>query len=483
MRHFAWGIAVVVCGLGCAHAPECSAHGGPRWTELRTPHFLIRTGLGLAEARETALALERSHAAVRVSFPELPADLAPIDVLLLKNELQVEALIDRHFVTGVVGGDFRGAQLVLSADDYLSGQHVDVPHLNTGLALHFARYAFRRLPRWFALGYAAYLSTITIDAPTNTAYRGKMDRRSYDLLFRWGVLPLDALWALDEAPRGSPEVEAHRQASAWAVMHWLENARRAELDRFMASLKAGVAPLEAWRRELGELSSEVVRAAVTEHLERGQFTGQLIDLRTSPAVVSERPLADAEVHTTFARLLAQGAQWDRAANQVDLAKQLDPSSAAVWEAGILVERDAATRLVLARRHAARSENDAVAQLLLALNLPRADPERLAALERAVALDPDSPIALSELALERVAGKQLDAALTLGEHAVALAPYSTRVLAAWAFTLRAGGHCPEAAAALKRAIDFARGDGEVIERLVKASMQLAPCEQAPPSSAQ
>lgn len=473
MLRCVWGIAVVLL-VGCSHAPECRAHGGPLWSELRTPHFVIRTGLPTDVADETALMLERAHAAVRSSFTELPANAAPIEVLLLKNEFEVQELVGEHFVAGVVGGDWRAPILLMSADDYVSGARVDVPQLCLALALHFEQYSFRRIPRWFKVGLASYLSTITIDASTNTAYRGKMGKPFLDVLYRWGVLPMDALWKWDSAPRASREVEYHHTVSAWAVVHWLENNRRAELDKFVADLQVGLPPAEAWALEFGGLSDEELRRAATAHFEKGEFTGQLIDLGATPRIIGKRALADAEVHTSLARVTSAMRDWDRARKETAAATKLDSRLPEVREARTLGEPDPEKRLKLARVFAETSPNDAVAHLLLALNLPRDSVERVSELERAVLLDSNEPIALAELALARLAQKQHAEAATLAERAATLAPFSSRVLASYAEVLWATGKCPFAISAIDRAIDFARGNESRVAKLIELKVKYETC---------
>ncbi|MBL8914456.1 MAG: hypothetical protein JNM17_27375 [Archangium sp.] len=475
-----WGIAVLLL-VGCSHAPECRAHGGPQWSELRTPHFVIRTGLPIDVAGETALMLERAHAAVRTSFTELPPNAAPIEVLLLKNELEVQEFAGQHFITGVVGGDWRGPQLLLSADDYLSGARVDVPHLCQALALHFQQYAFRRMPRWFAIGFAAYLSSITIDPSTNTAYRGKMVRHFVDTLYRWGVLPMEALWKWDSPPRLSRESEVHHAVSAWVVVHYLENNKRAELDKFIADLQVGLPPSEAWALEFSGMSDAELRKAATDHFEGGQFTGQLIDLGTTPRIIGKRAISDAEVHASLARFANTMRDWERARRETKTALALDARLAEVQEAATLAEADQTRRLELARTFANAHPNDAIAHLLLALNLPRESAERVSELERAVLLDSNEAIALSELALSRLGQKQNAEAATLAERAATLAPFSARVLASFAEVLWATGKCPFAIAALERAIDFARGNEERVQKLIALKVKYETCA-APPATA-
>jgi Flp pilus assembly protein TadD len=108
-------------------------------------------------------------------------------------------------------------------------------------------------------------------------------------------------------------------------------------------------------------------------------------------------------------------------------------------------------------------------LLLALALPPAEPERVIALEQALALDPDSFLALSELAQRRCAAGQCREAVSLAEKAARLAPEDVRVWASYATVLAKAGQCAEAVSVKERA-------REVLGHRAKAApVPLASCE--------
>lgn len=453
MRPFLVGVFAVLAG--CAHRPECAAHGGPPWTELASEHFLVRTNLPLALARENVTALESSHAAVRRSFKDLPGlDQHRITVVLLRNEYEVQDLISDDFAVGSVQHDWAGTVVVLGADEYLGVQQPYLPVINTALALHFAQFAWRRAPRWLLEGQARFLGTLTIDLRERTARRGKADKDLVPLARRWGLLSLEELWTWDHES-SSLGLRMHRLVSAWAWVHYLFHAHRERLRQFIGALEQGDQdPKQVWATVFAGLDAEQLRSEAEVRLFGGPLPGQMfeVEFETKPPV--ERPLKSTEVHATLARVGAVNGQWERAAQEAALAIKLSPDHPRAREAQLISEKDPARRLALARRHAVREDTDAVAAVLLALNLPEGD-ERTTTLERAIELDPESAIALSELAMERLRQRRVQEANSLAERAVLVAPYSLRVLVTRATVLGVKGDCAQAAATLRRAIDLAR----------------------------
>jgi predicted Zn-dependent protease len=91
-------------------------------------------------------------------------------------------------------------------------------------------------------------------------------------------------------------------------------------------------------------------------------------------------------------------------------------------------------------------------LLLALALPSSDPARTQALEQAAALDPESALALSELAKVRCAEEKCPEGVELSTRATDLAPGDPRMQAAAASVFLQAGDCGKAVAAQQRALE-------------------------------
>jgi tetratricopeptide (TPR) repeat protein len=273
-----------------------------------------------------------------------------------------------------------------------------------------------------------------------------------DLARRWGVLPFAELWKWG-AEEGSPGLTSHRLASSWAWAHFLHDAEAERLARFIAGLERGTEPRDAWAAAFDGVDEQKLREAVERTVFKGDFHGQPFEVHATTQL-SERPLENVEVHAMLSRVAGVTGQLERAKAEAELAVAVAPGHTRAVEAQVSVERDPARRLELARRHAAAQPDDARALVLFALQLPHGD-ERAAALERALALAPEDPTALIELASERLEAHRLDEASTLAAEALRLAPWSLRVMVRQATILGARGDCQQAAATLLRAIDFSR----------------------------
>jgi cytochrome c-type biogenesis protein CcmH/NrfG len=125
----------------------------------------------------------------------------------------------------------------------------------------------------------------------------------------------------------------------------------------------------------------------------------------------------------------------------------------VIEQRIVTETTPEARVAAARELTVANPELASGWLLLALALPQADPERVTDLERALERNPDSFLALSELALRRCADGHCSDGVELAERAVRIAPEDLRVLSACASVLSKAGQCARAVATQQRAVEL------------------------------
>src|SRR5712692_3268520 len=87
--------ALVMAALGgCAHSPfraplTCPARGGPPWVELESPHFRMRTDLGLKEARRVLAEFEVVYGLVEdlsdFAFPPRRPPVGRIDLAIFER--------------------------------------------------------------------------------------------------------------------------------------------------------------------------------------------------------------------------------------------------------------------------------------------------------------------------------------------------------------------------------------------------------------
>lgn len=449
-------LIAVVFSSGCAHfAPECPAHGGPPWYQIESAHFVMRTNLEHEPARKAAIEFERARMALVHSFHGVPEPGRKIEVLMLRNSMQVQDLAGANFLNGALGHDWRGPLLVLSGDAYPFGSNADLSLLINALTHYFCTFSFRRMPHWLFYGLAHYYATITIEQGTRDAVRGKMNKEALEAIQDWGALPVSALWEWASPMGQRPRLEWHREASAWFWVHYLMNQQRPAFERFLRRLEQGEDPPRAWEAELGFLGPEALMEAGQAYLREGRFNVAHFTLGEVDEALSERPLADAEVHASLSRFAASLDRWTRARDEAALALSVDSRNFSAQEAAVVTEADAGRRVAAARALTGIDEHSARGWVLLALSLgPEAAEERTAALERAVELDPEQLIALTELARSRSRAGRHPEAVALAERAVELGPFDPRVLAGAAAVFARAGQCDRAVETQQRALEVA-----------------------------
>ncbi len=441
---------LVLALASCAHVtPECPTHGGETWRELSSAHFVVHTNLGPEAAGAAALELERARTALLPSFLGVPTPARPLEVVLFRSVAQLEDVTFDALRDGSIVHDWRGPVMVISSDGSLLESTPQLRLMLHELAHHYSGQALRRRPRWLSEGLSEYLETITLDADSKMASRGVPNQERLGEVLRWGLLPVDSLWAWDELHDERPGLEAHRLASAWFWVHYLFNEQRAGLEKFFAALGEGQEPRRAWGEVFPLWTEKAMSDAAAAYVERRNIHTQRIELGVVSAVTSQRVMTDAQVHALLARLAASTGRWVRARAETDAGLALDPNEPGVREQQVVL---ATSRVEAARQLVAAQPTLGSGWLLLALALPEA-PERTAALEQALVLEPDAFLALVELASRRCAEGRCAEGLALARRAVGLAPDDVRVVASAAAVMAKGGACAEAVSAQRHALEL------------------------------
>ena len=231
----------------------------------------MRTNLSADQAREESVQLERARAAILPVFPDGPTE-HPLEVVVFETAAQLEELAGEPQVVH----DWRGPLLLTGSTESILESSPQFQALLHALARHYATLALRRWPRWFEEGLERYLETITIDSSAKTARRGRANQLKLGEVERWGILPVTSLWAWDIEPDEQNGLEEHRAASAWFWVHYLFNAQRPALEKFMRSLADGTEPRDAWVAAFGSVDPQAMAEAANAYIEKGQTRAQLL---------------------------------------------------------------------------------------------------------------------------------------------------------------------------------------------------------------
>ena len=455
-----------IVAAGVFLAGEARAESG--WREIRGPHVVLRTDLGSGAAREAALTVERFRAQiVAAAWPRatLPASDV-IEVTVFANGLDFE----RHFGRNIAGVFFHEVPpFAVMYGHPAKWEHrasLATPEttsvLRHELVHHLAASIYRRQPRWFSEGLAQFLETVRTgdDGKSVVVGAANLDAMQKYRSFR-SLTVADALaWSgkLDALP----EATLHGlYGLSWVMVHWLYNEHSEQFAQFQALLAKGIDPDKAWKIILPGLNTPDLDAAVNQYVRHGNYQEYLAPFVDPAPPLQESPLGEADVHAERARVAMAAARSsvDRASHEKEAQEELatalriDPSaaSALVLRFGLAAPKD---RAAIARQLTQAHPEDGRGWLLLgeALREGGAGPEREAALKKAVALRPEDPTALNNLAwIYLQQGKPADAAPLIGK-SIQLAPYDPYTLDTLAATQAMLGKCSEAVASQSRALE-------------------------------
>ncbi|PZR04628.1 MAG: hypothetical protein DI536_33880 [Archangium gephyra] len=426
MKTFA--LLCVVFTAGCAHVPECTAHGGPVWNELKSEHFVMRSDADEHVAKNTVLELERIHSALQLFFTASPT--VPLDVLLFRNARELGALMPSlgEEVESAYAFSVRGERLLLSGEGFLADEHVQHRAMVRELTHRFSAWSHWLNPWWLAEGLGAYLEGATIDPALDTVLFGGASRDFVQALSMWGLLPLEELWA--NKPSIGPRATLHRYASAWLWVHFFFNAEGAAFRRFLGELQTGVPAREAFSRQFSHLTVEQLEAKAREYVRVGDFETEFLVTPPPSKDVKTAVLPPASVHAVLASVVSQR---DEVSRQISLGREVDASNADLLAERIWASNPTATEFPsLVELMTSQHPEDARGWYFASF-VGEADP----ALERALTLDPTMWQALSSRALLR-------GDLELAQQAVRIAPWSQRAVWVLSAVLARRGDCVRAA---------------------------------------
>lgn len=310
------------------------ASGDAAWRELRSPHFILRTDLGEADAAERLTEFERIYGAFEdVAYPHEPKPRGTIQIILFASEGEYERFSPQGaaaFFTTSPNDPERPPTLVLP-QGLSDGVRALFQH---ELSHRFVAFYFPAAPTWLNEGMAEFYSSLRLDA--ERVYIGeplldrflitgdrwstvRVDDRSNVLAVPTGALPsLDVLRSFDQAtfyaedgggPR-SREAKLRVTANytaAWGLVHLLQVGRQDLHARFLRYLRALTEatrdPAAAWNDAYGDLPPGELQRAFNAFV--GTQEVEIVSRPYAPRPPVEqaaRAMSAAEVHVLRARL-------------------------------------------------------------------------------------------------------------------------------------------------------------------------------------
>jgi tetratricopeptide (TPR) repeat protein len=483
-----------------------------RWDEYTSAHFIVDSDLltfvvaGLIEKLETMRAVElRALIADRIALPGrvrviasgpgLLGDLARDQYYvgsgkgcqLLNRRCKQQA--EEELTTAApesVQADTCGHELFFTGNYFISrlgeptivlplpGFRANTEAVAHLVAHHFASHLFLRPPPWLREGFAAFLETAGGETLDNSPLTGTHIQRG-ELAIRGavGLMPPGFIAALCRDSASAKELlqwqgeetEARRgryHSASWLLYHWLWNQRSKQLTDFQTRLASGEESAAAWREAFPEFNPDAPGAlgSLDEALERHRRFGTARYYRTkadADTSYSKAPLSSADIHALLidARYSAsapkdKSAEWLRSElHNVVLEEPLQPVAVS-WRA----ELDHSSPLERLRKATRRWPEDWRAWLLLGQAADGAEKE--AALQTALKLNPDSVLALNQLAFYLATSGRPSDALPLIRRAMELAPWNPEAAATLSAVDSYLGECAEAREVYQRAVRLASG---------------------------
>jgi tetratricopeptide (TPR) repeat protein len=275
-------VAFFVLAGGLAQAPSIVCARKPvsappprneaSWVEVQTPHFMVESNAGEAEARGVATDFEQIRALFHATFPELRVDPPqPIRIIVARDEATMRLITpddwggpEHVHPSGVFHSDGEKDYIVLRLDAEGTTAFHTSYHEYTHSLMHLN---FSRLPLWVREGVAEFFGNSLLSEEKATT--GTVDRGHVYVLSKNEWLPMETVFQVTE---GSPFYNEKNPASvfyaeSWATVHYLlldPEARRRDLfKKYLVAWDSGANAVSAGRTAFGDLNT--FRSAVQRY--------------------------------------------------------------------------------------------------------------------------------------------------------------------------------------------------------------------------
>lgn len=350
----------------------CAAPAAARWWRAQTPSFVIY-GPSDRAVRAAAEQLEGFDALLRRLTGVGPGPLpVRLEVYLVPDAAGLRAVgVDAPTAAGVYFARPRTiAAVVAQAEGARAGSATAV--LFHEYAHHFMyQYGPGGYPPWYTEGFAEYVMTARIGS--DRVEWGLHDPGRVAALQRGPWLPMTTMLAANGATVSGGKLPMF-YPQAWLMVHYMnrEAAPRAGLARYMAALRRGEAPVDAFAPAFGQ-SPEAFAQML-----RAYFTGGTMTYNRAPWSFAAVPVRVDELPPAANRLLLP---------RLHIAQGLRPGEAATVLAQLRAEAakwpgDPYAAVTLAEAETWLGDPDAALARLAALPPGAAEPAELALLEGA-----------------------------------------------------------------------------------------------------
>ena len=242
-------------------------------------------------------------------------------------------------------------------------------------------------------------------------------------------------------------------------MHYLVNRHPEALGDYFRRLGRAEDPMLAWKASFPKWDPALpegladLDAELDDYARHGKVQFRTLDLQVSPKI-TERSFPSSELHALRALLLPRGGERRLEVLRAEIDEAIAENPGAAFPVAVLARIDPkADLLPLARGAVEAHPEDWRSWSVLAGALPDdARTERLEARRKAIALAPDQPLALLELAAELTSAGVAREAAPHALRLVRIAPYSPVAHEMLAQVAMGLGQCADAVRSQQRALD-------------------------------
>lgn len=323
-------LAIAFCFLSvvCSTAPVSAKD---KWTSVRSKNFLMVGNASEKDIRQVGIRLEQFREVFSRLFTSLKIDSpVPTTVVVFKNAESYRPFKPNANTAGYfqAGPDVNYITLELASD--LNSQQdpfAVILHEYTHLLV---RNTSGNVPTWFNEGLAEYYSNFTITSDQKVVVGRPIASHVY-LLRQNKMLPLRTLFQVD--PKSPYYNERDKQsifyAESWALMHYLilgnGGQRMTQLSKFVELISAGT-PMEKAFQETFAMTFESMEKELRAYIQRDRYpilSGSFQSKVGYDSAMQAAPITEAEAQAYLGDLLLKSYRSD-AEVYLQKALALDP---------------------------------------------------------------------------------------------------------------------------------------------------------------
>jgi hypothetical protein len=325
---------VAIAVLAVPHATGALPPPRDAWSELRTQHFVIFSNAGERRTQQLATELETMREVMRRVVPDVRRGTlsvdghVPTEVYVFESVRSFEPYRLLPGAAGFFTTRPTGNLVAIDASVDEPLQVVRHEYLH-----HFLESNIPGVPLWANEGLAEFYSTMTRDS--REVLLGRPLPHHVQWLRTHGPMPAGKLVALGSVAAGGDEKEKTGAvyASSWLLVHYLlagNPARHNQLGNYLARVKDGATPAgafaAAFRCEPAELDTELAAYARSIQKSYAYWKVPIGDLDL-PEPGTPRAMSREETLARLGLLLADPASAAAADEHLDAALAIAPDSA------------------------------------------------------------------------------------------------------------------------------------------------------------